>query len=217
MVSCWTGKINISLSPFAPDNLVSRNGFGHSVLRVSLIILHTQTKSGTFSRDSSRFPRQAASFIYLYRHMPSGPSRVYRVITQLLLRTDDVHCRESAGTGPVVLKVVPGTGAVFAGHHGPIDVRLSFPTPTKARSFESKDTGSSSWRGFILSVFRGWLNLVRIYFVIEIENTWWYAKRGLTKMWPVELCLPYLTWSEIGNWWWYVLCLIYYRWYSESF
>ena len=35
---------------------------------------------------------------------PSGQSRVYRV-TQL--RTDGVHCRESAGTGPVNLKVVP--------------------------------------------------------------------------------------------------------------
>ena len=36
----------------------------------------------------------------------------YRV-TQL--RPDGVHCRESAGTGPVVRKVVPATGAAFAG------------------------------------------------------------------------------------------------------
>ena len=42
-------------------------------------------------------------FIY-NRHTPSGQSRVYRV-TQL--RTDGVHCRESAGTEPVNLKVVP--------------------------------------------------------------------------------------------------------------
>ena len=40
----------------------------------------------------------------LNRHTPSGQSRVYRV-TQL--RTDGVHCRESAGTGPLNLKVVP--------------------------------------------------------------------------------------------------------------
>ena len=47
------------------------------------------------------------------------------------LRTDGVHCRESAGTVPVVLKVVPVTSAaIFAGHHGPINVRRSFPTPT---------------------------------------------------------------------------------------
>ena len=42
-------------------------------------------------------------FVY-NRHTPSGQSRVYRV-TQL--RTDGVHCRASAGTGPVNLKVVP--------------------------------------------------------------------------------------------------------------
>ena len=40
----------------------------------------------------------------LNRHTPSGQSRVYRVAQ---LRTDGVHCRESAGTGPVNLKVVP--------------------------------------------------------------------------------------------------------------
>ena len=57
----------------------------------------------------------------------SGQSRVYRV-TQL--RTDGVHYRESAGTGPVVLKVISGTGAAFAHRHGPIHVRLSFSTPT---------------------------------------------------------------------------------------
>ena len=42
----------------------------------------------------------------------SGQSQVYRVKQ---LRTDGVHRRESAGTGPVVLKVVPVTGAAFSG------------------------------------------------------------------------------------------------------
>ena len=59
--------------------------------------------------------------------MPSGQSRVYRV-TQL--RTDDVHCRESTGTGLVVLKVVPVTGAAFAGlTMDQLNVRLSLLTP----------------------------------------------------------------------------------------
>ena len=53
---------------------------------------------------------RAASIIYLNRHTPLGQSRVYRV-TQL--RTNGVHCRKSAGTGPVVLKVVPVTGAAI--------------------------------------------------------------------------------------------------------
>ena len=57
-------------------------------------------------------PLSAAASMHLYRHTPSSQSRVYWV-TQL--RTDGVHCRESVGTGPVVLKVVPVTGAAFAG------------------------------------------------------------------------------------------------------
>ena len=79
--------------------------------RVSLLILHTQAESGAYSRDSSRFPSRRP-FIYLNRHTPSGLSRVYQV-TQM--RTDGVHRRESAGTGPVNLKVVPVTGAIFTG------------------------------------------------------------------------------------------------------
>ena len=39
------------------------------------------------------------------------------------------RCRESTDTGPVNLKVVPVTGAALVGHHGPINVHLSFPHP----------------------------------------------------------------------------------------
>ena len=42
------------------------------------------------------------------RHTPSGQSRVYRV-TQF--RTDGIHCRESAGTGPGNLNGAPRTWA----------------------------------------------------------------------------------------------------------
>ena len=54
--------------------------------RVSLLILQAQVAS-----------------IYLYRHTQLGQSRVYLVKQ---LRTDDAHCRESSGIGPVFLKVV---------------------------------------------------------------------------------------------------------------
>ena len=54
----------------------------------------------------------SAAASYSYCQPPSGQSRVYRVAQ---LRTDDVHSRESAGTGPVVLKVVPVTGAAYSG------------------------------------------------------------------------------------------------------
>ena len=101
-VVSWTGKMNVSLSPFAPENLVSRDGFDTPVPRQPAH-LHTQAESVAYLRDSSRVPRRRP-FIYLNRHTPSGQSRVYRVT---LLRTDGVHCRESAGTGPVNLNVVP--------------------------------------------------------------------------------------------------------------
>ena len=52
--------------------------------RVSLLIIHTQSEYGAYSRDSSRFPRRRP---YLYRQPPSGQSRVYQV-TQW--RTDDI-------------------------------------------------------------------------------------------------------------------------------
>ena len=48
--------------------------------------------------------RGGVHILILNRHTPSGQFRVYRV-TQLL--TDGFHRRESAGTGPVNLKVVP--------------------------------------------------------------------------------------------------------------
>ena len=98
LVVSRTGKINIFVSPFSPENLVSRDGFSSPVPRQP-DHLHTQAESGAYLRDSSRVPRRRP-FIYLNRHTPSGQSRVYRV-TQL--RTDGVH----AGTGPVNLKVVP--------------------------------------------------------------------------------------------------------------
>ena len=77
--------------------------------RVSLLIIHTQAESGAYSRDSSRFPLRRPS-IYLNLHTPSGQFRVYR---DTQLRTDGVNCRESAGTEPVVLEVLPVTGAAF--------------------------------------------------------------------------------------------------------
>ena len=58
--------------------------------RVSLLILHTQSESGAYSRDFSRFPRQRP-FIYSNRHTSLGQCRLYRVVH---LRTNDVHCSE---------------------------------------------------------------------------------------------------------------------------
>ena len=92
--------MSISLSPFAPANLVSRDGFGSPVPRQPAH-LHTQAESGAYLRIPLEL-RGGVQLFILNRHTPSGQSRVYRV-TQM--HTDGVHCRESAGTGPVVLKV----------------------------------------------------------------------------------------------------------------
>ena len=64
-----------------------------SILRLNLVLFHG-------------IPPEFRGSVHLFilnRHTPSGQSRVYRV-TQL--RTDGVHCRESAGSGPVNLKVI---------------------------------------------------------------------------------------------------------------
>ena len=56
------GKINISLSLFAPENLVPRDGFG-STSPCQPAHLHAQAESGADSRNSSRLPRRPP-FIY---------------------------------------------------------------------------------------------------------------------------------------------------------
>ena len=58
-------EMNISLSAFAPKNLVSRDGFGSPFPRQPAQ-LHTQAESGAYIRDSSRFP-QRRPLLYLKR------------------------------------------------------------------------------------------------------------------------------------------------------
>ena len=57
LVVSWTGKMNNTLSPYVPENLVSRDGFGSPVPRQPAH-LHTQAESGDYLRDSSRVPRR---------------------------------------------------------------------------------------------------------------------------------------------------------------
>ena len=84
--------------------------------RDSLLILHTQAESGAYSRDSSRFLRRHPFILPPYA-IGSVPSFS---VTQS--RTDGIHCRESAETETVVLKVVSVTDVAFAGfRHGPIN------------------------------------------------------------------------------------------------
>ena len=56
--------MSISLSPLAPENLVSQNGFGSPVPRQPAH-LHTQAEYGVYLWDSARVPRRAS--IYLFK------------------------------------------------------------------------------------------------------------------------------------------------------
>ena len=53
---------NLSLSPFAPENFISRNGFGSPVPRQPAH-LQTLAESGAYLRDSSKFCGGVHSFI----------------------------------------------------------------------------------------------------------------------------------------------------------
>ena len=61
--------MNYSLSPFAPENLVSRDGFGSPVPRQPAH-LHTQAESGAYLRDSSRVPRRRPFIIGAHYYVP---------------------------------------------------------------------------------------------------------------------------------------------------
>ena len=91
----------LSLSPFAPENLLSGETSSAVSSRVSLLVLHTQFESGAYSRDSSRCPRRRP---HKYIHIINIPSTAIGSISSLSqMRTDGVHCRESSGIAPSVV------------------------------------------------------------------------------------------------------------------
>ena len=55
---------NEYVSAFAPENLVSRDGFGSPVPRQPAY-LHTRAESGAYLRDSSRVPRRRRPFMFI--------------------------------------------------------------------------------------------------------------------------------------------------------
>ena len=124
LVVSWIGKINIPMSAFVPENLVSRDGFGSPAPRQAAH-LHTQAESGAYLRDSSRVPRRR-SYIYLNRHTPSGQSRTF------IESRNCVPMAFTAASPPAQGQLTSRwfrTSAALAGHHRPINIRLSFPHP----------------------------------------------------------------------------------------
>ena len=90
--------MNFSLSPFAPEKLMSRDGFGRPVPHQPSYSPHS---GGICCLLTELLPLSAAAAIYLYLHPPSGQPRVYQVTE---FRTDGVHYRESADVEPVSSK-----------------------------------------------------------------------------------------------------------------
>ena len=75
--------------------------------RVSLLILHTPAGYGAYSLENSQ---RVHLFIIPSTAIGSVPSILRHAVAY-----EGVHCRESTGTGQVVLEVVLVTGAAFSG------------------------------------------------------------------------------------------------------
>ena len=135
--------MDIPLSPCVPENLVSREGFSRPVPRQPAH-LHTQAESGAYLRDSSRVPRRRP-----FMKPPYAIGSVPSFIGSRNCVPDGVHCRESAGTGPVYLKAVPNECCLgrspWTNLYSPL-----FPTPTIGMMRVSRSTSFFLLRSFAL-------------------------------------------------------------------
>ena len=64
-LSCGKLKRKSDLSPFVPENFISREGFGRPAPRQHLRILHAGSEAGAYSRDFSCFPRRCYIIIII--------------------------------------------------------------------------------------------------------------------------------------------------------
>ena len=146
---------------------MSRDRFGSPVsfpiLRLNLVLAH----------GIHLALRGGVHLLCLCRQPPSDQSRVYRV-TQL--RTDGLHCREASSS--------QGTSCnrwcLFKYHHGPINVRLFFPTPTfclwSLRIFPS--LLGSRLANFYRDASSALLQLVNQWLYRSLNRTECYMRRG---------------------------------------
>ena len=100
LVVSLTGKMNFPLSPYVPEDLVSRDGFSHPFPRQPAH-LHTQAEYGAYLRYSSGVPRRRPFMKSSYA-IGSVPSLLGHAIAYRWRSLP-----RSSGTWPVNLKVVP--------------------------------------------------------------------------------------------------------------
>ena len=105
--------MNISLYPFAERLRIRPRETGLVVpSRASLLILHTQGESGTFSRDSSRISTAAPIHLFVpLTAIGSLPSLSGHAIAYRWRSLPRVRQKRASKT----LKLVPVTGATFSG------------------------------------------------------------------------------------------------------
>ena len=109
---------------FAPENLISWDGFGRPPCQPA----HSPLSGWIRGLRAGFLPLPAAASIHSYLQLPSGQSRV--------LSGHGIACRwrslpwvrRHRASSPEGSS--SNTCCLFRYHHGPTNVRLSFPTPT---------------------------------------------------------------------------------------
>ena len=110
--------MNISLSPFAPENLVVRDGFDGPVPRQP-VHLHTLDESGAYLLDSSRVPRRPP-FIYYER-------------SELLIDGDgEKRYAKKRAPSPSSLEILPTSDSELRPRRSS-GVRLAYTNPSGKR------------------------------------------------------------------------------------
>ena len=147
--------MDIPLSPYVPENLVSRDGFSRPVPRQPAH-LHTQAESGAYLRDSSRVPRRCPFMKppYAIGSVPSLSGQAIAYRGRSLPRVRRYRASKPQGSSERVLPCL-------AGHHGPINnMRLSFPHPLywyevgmlKVPAVPTNESFSTCWAWFFVFV-----------------------------------------------------------------
>ena len=113
LVVSWTGKMLFPLSPFARENMVSREGFSHPVLRQLAHSPHSGYAESIWKVLTHDIPPAFRGGVHLFIP-PTAIAPVPNSAGPAIMCTDGAHCRQSACTGPVVRKVVPVPGVAFS-------------------------------------------------------------------------------------------------------
>ena len=91
--------MNFSLTPFAPENLTSRDGFGSPVPRQPAH-LDTQAESGAYLRDSYRYMQQQQQHAHFMPIVGLGKRGAYQLVhDELTAKAIRAHFMPIVGVG----------------------------------------------------------------------------------------------------------------------